>query len=132
MNAEFSHEAPVTGSWVLRFSGSWFSGLRAEARRSALPRRRAKAGYAGVMLLARVGTAGVVYALAVVGMAADQAPEPRFTPLFDGKTLEGWVVENDDPSSFVVRDGVLRVEGRAGWLRSAREFRDFALRTEFR
>src|SRR5688572_23768697 len=54
-----------------------------------------------------------------------------FVPLFDG-TLNGWTVQNGTSNNFTVRDGVLHVEGPAGWLRSAREYRDFVLRTEVR
>lgn len=54
-----------------------------------------------------------------------------FVPLFDG-TLKGWTVENGAATSFVPKDGILRVEAPAGWLRSAREYRDFTLRTEVR
>jgi hypothetical protein len=51
--------------------------------------------------------------------------------LFDG-TLAGWVVENSDGSNFVVEDGVLRVSGPEGWLRSEGRYADFRLRVEFR
>ena len=58
-------------------------------------------------------------------------PAGGFMPLFDG-TLRGWVVENSDSGNFTAREGVLRVEGPAGWLRSERRFADFVLRVEFR
>src|SRR5687767_8501216 len=54
-----------------------------------------------------------------------------FGPLFDG-TLAGWTIENSDAGNFTVSDGVLRVAGPGGWLRSAREYGDFSLQTEFR
>lgn len=54
-----------------------------------------------------------------------------FVPLFDG-TLNGWVIENTQAGNISVRDGVLRVEAASGWLRSAREFGDVVIRTEFR
>ncbi len=70
-----------------------------------------------------------------LGRQADTTPAARpatpFVSLFDG-TLRGWVVENTDAGNFTVRDGVLRVEGPSGWLRSERRFEDFVLRTEFR
>lgn len=55
-----------------------------------------------------------------------------FRPLFDGGSLDGWVVENSDAGNFSARDGVLRVEGPGGWLRSADQYGDFVLRVEFR
>ena len=63
--------------------------------------------------------------------AAQQPAAEGVVRLFDG-TLNGWTVENSTAGNFTVHDGVLRVEGPAGWLRSAREFRDFTLRAEFR
>jgi hypothetical protein len=55
-----------------------------------------------------------------------------FLPLFDGKTLQGWTVLNSTPPTFSVKDGLLRVEGNSGWLRSERQYSDFELRVEFR
>lgn len=52
--------------------------------------------------------------------------------LFDGKTLNGWVLENTTAEKIVVKDGVIRVEQGSGWLRSNREFKDFVLTLEFR
>jgi hypothetical protein len=57
--------------------------------------------------------------------------QAAFTPLFDG-TLAGWTVENSDGGNFRVDNGVLRVEGPSGWLRSAREYGDFVVRMSFR
>ena len=56
-----------------------------------------------------------------------------FTPLFDGKTLNNWVVDGSQYSkNFSVRDGLLRIEGEGGWLRSSRQYEDFTLRLRFR
>ena len=52
--------------------------------------------------------------------------------LFDGKTLNGWVLENTTADKIVVKDGVIRIEQGSGWLRSNREFKDFVLTLEFR
>ena len=67
----------------------------------------------------------------VVMSGAQQKGEEGFVRLFDG-TLNGWTVENTAANNFTVRDGLLRVEAPAGWLRSAREYRNFTLRAEFR
>ena len=56
-----------------------------------------------------------------------------FTPLFDGKSLNNWVVDSSQYSkNFSVRDGLLRIEGEGGWLRSSRQYGDFTLRLGFR
>jgi hypothetical protein len=65
------------------------------------------------------------------GALTAQAPE-GFVPLFNGRDLEGWVVENSTAGNFTVRDGLLRVEGPQGWLRSAASYANFALRVEVR
>jgi hypothetical protein len=50
--------------------------------------------------------------------------------LFDGKSLDGWVLEHTD--RFVVRDGVIVNDGGTGWLRSAKSYKDFELQLEYR
>lgn len=60
-----------------------------------------------------------------------QAPA-GFVPLLNGRDLDGWTVENSTTDNFTVRDGVLRVEGPAGWLRSNVQYGDFSLRVEVR
>ena len=84
---------------------------------------------------ALIRLAGVTLALALtvaaIRMSGQQASGDSFTPLFDG-SLQGWTIENGTASSFVVKDGLLRVEGPSGWLRSAREYRNFVLRTQVR
>src|SRR5260370_12714557 len=83
----------------------------------------------------------VVIALATVSlMAAARAEESR--ELFNGKDLDGWVVEErpyKDKSgkgmpNWAVRDGVLTCEGKTfGFLRyEKQEFADFALHVECR
>ncbi len=71
----------------------------------------------------------------VVGAAAiswrpRQTPA-SFTPLFDG-SLNGWTVENSDGKNFTIANGLLRVEGPQGWLRSAKQYGNFTLRVECR
>jgi hypothetical protein len=53
-----------------------------------------------------------------------------FTQLFNGKSLDGWHLENG--ARFVVEDGVIKHRGGLGWLRSDKEYSDFVLRLEFR
>ncbi|MEP0842719.1 MAG: DUF1080 domain-containing protein [Phycisphaerae bacterium] len=68
--------------------------------------------------------------------AAGRLPDPSeegFTPLFNGRDLDGWTVVGN-PAGFAVRDGILRSEAGSGaqWLRSSREYGDFELRVEWR
>ena len=80
----------------------------------------------------RSGLVGVAAALAlsvaVWGLPA--ADEPRFTSLFDGKTLMGWVPQHTD--RFSARDGVILDDGGTGWLRSEKAYRDFEFQAEYR
>ncbi|APW59818.1 3-keto-disaccharide hydrolase [Paludisphaera borealis] len=66
--------------------------------------------------------------LATSTFGLDDPPKP--VSLFDGKTLEGWVAEHAD--GFGVHDSVLAVNGGAGWLRSAKSYKNFELDAEFR
>lgn len=61
--------------------------------------------------------------------ASASAQTSDFSPLFDG-TLSGWTIEND--ANVRVEQGVLRVEGPRGWLRSNDRYGDFSLRIGFR
>ncbi len=64
-------------------------------------------------------------ALAVVVPAG--AAEEGFTPLFDGKSLDGW---QGDVKGYIVEDGVITCKGRN--LFTAKEYSDFVLRLEFK
>jgi len=68
----------------------------------------------------------------VLNALAGAQAQPEPTPLFDGRSLAGWAIENGASSSFLVSDGVLRVTGPAGWLRSQEQYGDFVLDVEFR
>ncbi len=61
--------------------------------------------------------------------------EPKFTMLFEGKTLKGWEpVGRWDPAkpNWVAENGVLRCTHRGGsWLRTLETYHDFVLRLEY-
>ena len=60
--------------------------------------------------------------------------ETGFTSLFDGKTLEGWSVQDGPEAAFYVNDGAIVVHESAGypaWLRSSRQYENFDFRGEF-
>lgn len=58
--------------------------------------------------------------------------EPVWQPLFDGRTLDGWV-QAGEPDAWAVEDGqiVVAKPGKGWWLRTARMYRDFDLELEF-
>ena len=60
--------------------------------------------------------------------------ESDFVSLFDGKTLNGWSVQEGPPSAFRVADGAILVDEGANfptWLRSDRQYENFDFRGEF-
>ncbi len=58
--------------------------------------------------------------------------EDDFTPLFNGKDLEGWTVVGGKADNWEVKDGVLATKGQGGWLSTEKEYSDFTLKLEFR
>lgn len=61
------------------------------------------------------------------------AQEEGFTPLFDGKTLTGWVNVNCAPETWSVRDGMIHCEGTpTGALRTERQYENFIIELEWR
>jgi len=70
--------------------------------------------------------------LATAVLAAQPSPAP--TPLFDGRTLNGWHVVDGPDSAFYVDDGAIVVSEAANsptWLRSAKQYENFELNAEF-
>lgn len=82
-----------------------------------------------VLHIGRIMAAFWLLEAASVCWAADTI-EDGFVSLFDGKTLNGWHLENG--AKFVVEDGVIKHNEGHGWLRSDKEYGDFELRLEFR
>lgn len=74
----------------------------------------------------------VLCALVVCSFAVCAAADEPWQDLFDGRSLDGWVVSGD-ASAWDVRDGEIVVTGKVhgGWLRTDRTFRDFELTLEF-
>jgi hypothetical protein len=59
--------------------------------------------------------------------------ESGFTPLFDGKSLQGWTIIDKRGDGYGVKDGVIYcARGGGGNLLTDREFSDFVLRVEFK
>src|SRR5688572_13380213 len=66
--------------------------------------------------------------------AARTDDETGFVPLFDGTSLDGWLVADGPESAFYVNDGAIVVHESAGfptWLRSATQYENFEFRGEF-
>ena len=66
--------------------------------------------------------------------AARTDDETGFVPLFDGASLDGWLVADGPESAFYVNDGAIVVHESAGfptWLRSAKQYENFEFRGEF-
>ena len=61
------------------------------------------------------------------------AQEEGFRPLFDGESLDGWVLIAKRGEGYAVRDGAISCSrGNGGNLMSAAEYQDFVLRFEFK
>jgi hypothetical protein len=59
--------------------------------------------------------------------------EEGFVPLFDGKTLEGWILKRAHGAGYRVEDGkIVLPPGGGGNLLTERDFSDFVLRFDFR
>jgi Domain of Unknown Function (DUF1080) len=60
--------------------------------------------------------------------------DSAFTSLFDGRSLNGWSVQDGPESAFYIADGSIVAHESSGyptWLRSARQYENFDLRGEF-
>jgi hypothetical protein len=66
----------------------------------------------------------------VVGPAIAAEADDGFVPLFDGKTLKGWVIMNG--GKFAAADGMIQLRGGSGWLRTEKEYSDYVLRVDVR
>ena len=62
--------------------------------------------------------------------AAEAASGASGKPLFNGKDLSGWVPMHG--GSFTVTNGLLRLGGGIGWLRTETPYADFILEVEWR
>ena len=65
--------------------------------------------------------------------ATDDAPPSDAIVLFDGKNLDEWVSTKDKtPAKWIVADGVLTVDKKAGNIETRRSFRNYQLHLEWR
>lgn len=65
--------------------------------------------------------------------ATDDAPPSDAIVLFDGKSLDEWVSTKDKtPAKWIVADGVLTVDKKAGNIETKRSFKNYQLHLEWR
>jgi hypothetical protein len=71
--------------------------------------------------------AGPLLALAVLPLArAGDKKDDGFVPMFDGKTLAGWLNVNCAPSTFFVKDNEIITTGKpTGYLRTTKQYENF-------
>lgn len=69
-------------------------------------------------------------------VAESVAPDTAgWQPLFDGRTLAGWHVHNDEPAKFYVQDGMIVGESlleNGAYLKTDRDYDDFVMEAEVR
>jgi hypothetical protein len=74
----------------------------------------------------------LIFALSLP-IAALQAADGGFVPLFNGKSLEGWVNVNCAPETWTIRDGTIICTGiPTGVLRTERQYENYILELEWR
>jgi hypothetical protein len=74
--------------------------------------------------------AALALAMAMATAAPARAEEPKWTSLFDGKTLSGWTVGGNPASKWEVVDGEIRGSGPASMLYSPKKYKNFRLKAE--
>jgi hypothetical protein len=76
----------------------------------------------------------VLLGVPLAGRTDDKGAPEGFTPLFNGKDLTGWKVnEGGKMSVWGAEKGILYVNGSGGgWLMTEKEYADFDLRLEFK
>lgn len=74
-----------------------------------------------------------LFVLLLAAGAGRAAGETGFQPLFDGESLDGWLLLGGSGDGYIAGDGTLRCPpGGGGNLLSAAEYADFVLRFEFK
>ncbi|MCU0786350.1 MAG: DUF1080 domain-containing protein [Verrucomicrobia bacterium] len=72
-------------------------------------------------------------AAALLTACATTKPEPGFTSLFDGKTLNGWTLVDKHGDGYEVKEGVLFcARGGGGNLMTEKQYDNFVFRFEFK
>ena len=74
--------------------------------------------------------ASLLVSFVAAGVTAAAAGEEFRADLFDGKSLQGWTVENGCEAD--VQDGCILLKAGDGWLRTDHTYRDFLLHLEWK
>ncbi|UCF36432.1 MAG: DUF1080 domain-containing protein, partial [Acidobacteriota bacterium] len=75
-----------------------------------------------------------LYTAAAAPAAITMQGEDRFQSLFNGRTLEGWTVQQGPESAFYVAEGAIVSSDSSrfpAWLRSSRMYENFEFECEF-
>jgi hypothetical protein len=71
--------------------------------------------------------------LILLGGVSSYGEPLEFRPLFDGKTLDGWINVNTATNTWTVNEGVLECSGQPiGVMRSEKQYENFILEIEWR
>lgn len=76
--------------------------------------------------------AGLVALTLCISGATPAADEPGFVSLFDGKSLDGWKI-NENPASWSIKDGAIVCKGERShmfYVKDEKPFKDFELRVD--
>jgi len=92
------------------------------------------------MRLKHIGLVIVMVALVLAGCSKKQSSQTTtkdFVPLFDGKTLNGWIIPEGDNGHWKVVDGVIDYDGKSEAkgdknLWTEKEYKDFILKVDWR
>jgi hypothetical protein len=81
----------------------------------------------------RILSAALFAVVLAAPAVADNPVRDGFVPLFDGKTLDGWVNVNTHPGTFFVKDNEIVTTGSpTGFLRTAKQYENFILELEWK
>jgi hypothetical protein len=83
----------------------------------------------------RLALFALVLALAPLVAAREEKKDKDkegFVPMFDGKTLDGWVRVNNAPGTFFVKDKQIVTTGKpTGFMRTAKQYENFVMEVEW-
>jgi hypothetical protein len=82
------------------------------------------------LLIMKIRGQIILFAAIMALRAAHADPAVSGQPLFNGTNLDGWMPMNG--GRFFATNGVIRLEGGQGWLRTEKEYGDFILTAEWR
>jgi hypothetical protein len=77
----------------------------------------------------------ILPAIIALVIAAPALADEGFTPLFNGKNLDGWKerqVKKGDEGRWSVENGIFKCKAGSGWLGTEKQFGDFVLKVEWK